>query len=175
MAIYRIFPSQDTTIYSQYPHMNTGRDEILEISNDLIVDLLEYQISRALIKFSSDDINIAFSLINSSSYDSYLKLFLANASNIPLDYSLECYPLFQTWNMGTGKYGDIPLITNGATWKSTVNSGSIPLWVTSSTDVTSSFSSAKVIPRTPDAFLPIGRVLLSSNRTNFPDFTATKI
>lgn len=32
MAIYKIFPSADATVYSSYPAKNTGRDEILEIS-----------------------------------------------------------------------------------------------------------------------------------------------
>ena len=38
--------------------------------------------------------------------------------------------------------------------------------------ITSSVSSFKVIPRTPEAVLPIGRVLVSSKRTSFPDLTA---
>ena len=33
MAVYKIFPEKDTFILSQYPAQNTGRDEILEVSN----------------------------------------------------------------------------------------------------------------------------------------------
>jgi hypothetical protein len=40
-----------------------------------------------------------------------------------------------------------------------------------SNHATSSESSFNVIPR-PEAVLPIGRVLVSSKRTNFPDLTA---
>ena len=32
MAIYKIFPSADATIYSAYPAKNTGRDSVLEVS-----------------------------------------------------------------------------------------------------------------------------------------------
>ena len=32
MAIYKIFPSADATVYSAYPAKNTGRDEILELT-----------------------------------------------------------------------------------------------------------------------------------------------
>ena len=32
MAVYKIFPSADATIYSAYPAKNTGRDEVLEVS-----------------------------------------------------------------------------------------------------------------------------------------------
>jgi hypothetical protein len=32
MAVYKLFPSQDATIYSRYPNKNTGLDEILSIN-----------------------------------------------------------------------------------------------------------------------------------------------
>ena len=32
MGIYKIYPSKDTTLYSEFPSMNTGIDEILEAS-----------------------------------------------------------------------------------------------------------------------------------------------
>ena len=35
MAVYKIFPTQDATLYSYYPLMNTGLDAICEISNQL--------------------------------------------------------------------------------------------------------------------------------------------
>jgi hypothetical protein len=28
MAVYKIFPTQDTTLYSLYPEMNTGLEEL---------------------------------------------------------------------------------------------------------------------------------------------------
>ena len=30
MAVYKIFPEKDATIYSQFPNMNTGLDPIIE-------------------------------------------------------------------------------------------------------------------------------------------------
>ena len=30
MAVYKIFPTQDATLYSLFPSMNTGLDEIIE-------------------------------------------------------------------------------------------------------------------------------------------------
>ena len=30
MAVYKIFPTKDATIYSLYPSRNTGLDEIIE-------------------------------------------------------------------------------------------------------------------------------------------------
>ena len=77
MAIYKIFPSKDATIYSQYPVMNTGRDEILEASleiNGLLNPLP--QTSRFLVQFDSTEINdIINNKISGSTWQSNLKLF----------------------------------------------------------------------------------------------------
>jgi hypothetical protein len=32
MAVYKIFPTADTSLYSRFPNQNTGLDEILEVS-----------------------------------------------------------------------------------------------------------------------------------------------
>ena len=34
MAVYKIFPTQDATLYSAYPSMNTGIDEIIEATTN---------------------------------------------------------------------------------------------------------------------------------------------
>ena len=44
------------------------------------------------------------------------------------DVIMESYPLSQTWNMGTGKYNDIPKTENGCSWKYRLSSGSGP-WI----------------------------------------------
>ena len=33
MAVYKLFPEKDTTLYSAFPNLNTGIDAILEISS----------------------------------------------------------------------------------------------------------------------------------------------
>ena len=55
MAIYKIFPEKDATLYTQYPTMNTGLDEILEATTNL--DKNTPQVSRYMLKFSQDEIN----------------------------------------------------------------------------------------------------------------------
>ena len=66
--IYKIFPTQDASIYSSYPDMNTGRDEILEITNYPGGEIFSYpNTSRILIQFSNDEINSIVSTINSQS------------------------------------------------------------------------------------------------------------
>lgn len=143
MAVYKIFPQQCSTLYSYYPYQNTGLDEILEISNYSDIDG-NGQISRALIKFNTIDItDILTNKIGAQDYKAYLRLMLADASEIPLDYSLFCYPLAEQWNMGTGRSNNVPITSDGVSWKYRLSSGS-GYWTTSSfgTGITGSYPSS---------------------------------
>ncbi len=83
MAIYKLFPEKDATIFSYYPAVNTGIDEILEISTFESALQSTRESSRALIKFSTSEIIDTISnKVSGSSYKAYLKLYLANASEI---------------------------------------------------------------------------------------------
>ena len=55
MAVYKIFPEKDATIYSLFPAMNTGLDEILEVGNLNLQTNTNPQVSRTLIKFNQDE------------------------------------------------------------------------------------------------------------------------
>ena len=62
MAVYKIFPTQDATMYSMFPQMNTGIDEIIESSTTTFGPFVPNpQVSRFLIQFDSNEIN---SIIN---------------------------------------------------------------------------------------------------------------
>jgi hypothetical protein len=161
MAVYKIFPEKDTTIYSKYPDMNTGLDQILEISNEssLLAGSTPYA-SRVLIKFPTSEIDTVLNTIvtntyNTSSvstpaiyypnsilpvgaYTASLRLYLADASNLPDTYSLECYSISQSWEQGTGRFLYNPYDKENATWKDRDNTNE---WLTASffTNTTASF------------------------------------
>ncbi len=111
MSVFKIFPSKDATIYSDSPDLNTGIDEILELRSTTD------SISRILLQFSSDDIANLTQLVTGS-YDAYLKLSLANAENLYTEYTIEVKTLAQDWDMGTGRYSNSPITSNGVTWNS---------------------------------------------------------
>jgi hypothetical protein len=159
MAVYKIFPEKDTTIYSKYPDMNTGLDPILEISNEssLLSGSTPYA-SRVLIKFPTSEIENVLNTIvlptaNTISiptltpvtsadtlYSASLRLYLADASNLPDTYSLECYSVSQSWEQGTGRFLYDPYDKENATW---VNRDNTNEWLTASfyTNSTASFQS----------------------------------
>ncbi len=55
MAVYKIFPEKDATLYSEYPAMNTGIDEIIEASTGIAVDGSP-SVSRFLTQFNQSQI-----------------------------------------------------------------------------------------------------------------------
>ena len=117
MAIYKIYPEKDTTIYSAYPTMNTGLDQILEVLNQTSSFGVSASVSRALIQFPSSVINdVIASKVGNSSYEAYLKMFVANATQLPDTYTLDFNPISGSWNEGTGRYLYNPSVTSDCTW-----------------------------------------------------------
>jgi hypothetical protein len=140
MAIYKIFPEKDATIYSGYPLMNTGLDEILEVST--FYNTNNPEVSRYLLKFSQDEINdLLDNKIGTSSYQINLRNFIANITGLNLDTTLEIYPISGSWVMGTGRYSNSPQVTNGVSWKYQSLSGSGEWPTTFTAYVTASYPS----------------------------------
>jgi hypothetical protein len=127
MAVYKIFPEKDATMYSLFPEMNTGIDEILDISNlNFAVDT-NPEAARYLIKFDQSALDdLIINKANGASWDIDLRCFIATAQGINLDSRIYIYPVSGSWGMGTGKYLDVPVTTNGVSWKwQTVQGGKI--------------------------------------------------
>jgi len=137
MAVYKIFPSKDTYVDENLPNNNYGRDEILELSS------LTGGLKRILIEFDNDEIQNVLSLITGS-YISNLKMYMAYANNIPLNYSIEFSSISSSWDMGTGRNADSTNPANGATWlRPAPLSNSFEIWVggnTTGSSVTQSFN-----------------------------------
>jgi hypothetical protein len=141
MAVYKIFPTKDATIYSLYPDKNTGLDEILESSTNIDLDDTP-QTSRFLIQFSNNEItDIINNKISGSQWQANFRGFLASLEGLNLDTTLELYPISGSWNMGTGKYLYNPEYVNGVSWTYRSYSGN-NAWSTGSfsANVTASYS-----------------------------------
>lgn len=151
MAVYKIFPIQDTTLYSRDQTTNAGLDEILEVgaynftnqvpsSTTILSELGVDDIRRSVLLFDTKDIRAAVSGVLSP-VTSSLRMFLASADNLAQRYTVEAYPMAQSWENGLGKYLDAPTNTAGASWKfrSAANLGIE--WSTNNGAVTSSLYS----------------------------------
>jgi len=144
MAVYKIFPEKSATLYSYYPSLNTGLDEIVELSTFESITSTN-EVSRPVIKFPTDEINDIFTnKVGTASFDCYLKLYLANASELPLNYTILAHPLAADWDMGTGRLANSPITEDGVSWdyKDQVSgsvwflAGSFPMGTTGSYNTT---------------------------------------
>ena len=145
MAIYKLFPTKDATIYSRYPAKNTGLDEILDVSIEDAQTSGNPQASRYLIQFSSTEItDVLTNKVSGSSWSASLSNYLAYGDGLNIDTTLDFYPISGSWVMGTGKFAYSPEYTNGVSWVYRGVSGS-NAWTTSSFSpfVTASYGSTK--------------------------------
>ena len=149
MAVYKIFPTKDATIYSRYPSLNTGLDEIIEATTTALGvtgSNANPQTSRFLVKFSSNEMNnIINNKISGADWDVYFKAYHAKITGLNLSSSLELHPISGSWGMGTGRYKDFPKVTNGVNWGWRQYSGS-EAWQDTGfpTNVTASYSGSNL-------------------------------
>ena len=124
MAVYKLFPTQDATLYSLYPTMNTGLDAILEVSNRLDISGTP-DIARYLIQFDTNEIqDVINNKIAGNSSSIYLKNFIAEAQGINQNTLLEVRATAQEWNNGNGYTLDNPIVEDGVSWIYSLYSGS---------------------------------------------------
>jgi len=146
MAIYRLFPEKDTFIYTEQITGNAGKDEIVEIGGYPDTSGLG-EASRVLVKYSSTEIDdVINNEIGSTNFSASLNMYLAEASELPVEYVLNAYPIYipgnGEWDNGTGKFGDLPVNTSGVSW-TYKNGPQLNAWPTSNfaTHTTASFIS----------------------------------
>ena len=152
MAIYKIFPSKDATIYSMYPTMNTGLDEIIEATlTSIAPNDPNPQTSRFLIKFEQDEIeDVINNKISGSNWQANLRCYIAKTTGLKLDTTLDVFAVSSSWGMGTGKYLDSPISTDGVSWQFYDESGSA-LW-----DIVNTINGIAVSNSYNDNYAPLG-------------------
>lgn len=123
-----IYPIADTVLYERYPTQNVGTDQILELGkiaegqsvkeNDDNFYLDYNYNSRVLIKFDLSEISASISSGKISSTNQFfLNLRCTEAIELPLQYTIEAWPISQSWVNGTGFWSSQPIITNGTSWR----------------------------------------------------------
>jgi hypothetical protein len=129
MAVYRIFPEKDTFISSEVPTGNAGKDEIVEIGGYSDTTGLG-ETNRILIQYSTAEIqDVISNKIGAATYSASLALYLADAYEVPVNYTLYAYPVYGAWDNGVGKFGDSPINTTGVSWQYK-KAGEASAWIT---------------------------------------------
>lgn len=119
MAVLRLFPIADTTIYTEYPTLNAGIDAILDLSKSPSINNPSYSAtSRILMKFDQNQIMAYISTYMSGSpnISASLGLYLCEATSMPVNYTLRALAVSESWDQGTGRFVNSPSTANGACW-----------------------------------------------------------
>lgn len=146
-----VYPSKDTTLYSQQPSQNTGVDQILEVSKNAMGapsiegdDSVYYSStynSRFMIQFDLSEIS---SSIVSGKIGSDCKFYLTvkatEATSTPVSYIIYAYPVSGSWLNGRGFYNNNPIITDGSSWTYRNSKLDGQKWSTSSYSINSTGS-----------------------------------
>ena len=147
MAVYKLFPYKDATMYSLYPQMNTGIAPITTISNLNIAIDSNPQVARFLTEFVQEEIeDVINNKISGSQWDVNFRSFIATAQGVVESTDLSVHPLAQSWFNGTGTYLDVPQTTDGCSWLSPNFYDSGVAWSSSGTDSTDHYVTSSYNP-----------------------------
>lgn len=113
MAYYFLTASKDASVYLQQPDQNCGLDEVLEVSKVYYGNIKD--VSRALLKFDVEPLSASISSGDVTMTSAHLVLREADSEELPLSFTLEAYPVSQSWEMGKGTRFD-NIETAGVTW-----------------------------------------------------------
>lgn len=112
MAIIKLLPTKDASIYSYLPDKNTGLDEILDVG----INQIENSVTRSLISFDSSAIALKKANITGSYYEN-MKIYFCNGHTLPSEYSLQLKELSNnSWSNGIDKLTNGNNDTTGITW-----------------------------------------------------------
>lgn len=145
MAVYRIYPEKDTTIWSAPDiagrYGNAGRDEILEVGGyPDTVNPVVGRTKRSILQFRTSEILSTVNSKTSGLISASLNLTLANASELPHGYTIYTHPVSQSWTNGLGKFGDDPVNLTGCSWQH--RNAASDAWDTLGGDYTSTYTSS---------------------------------
>ena len=100
---------KDCTLYKNYENLNTGADEILEVSGSKETEF-NHGVARSLIFFEIDH------AIHEPSYRYILKAKITEKIEILRSTTLQAFPVYEDWQEGVGRYADMELSPSGACW-----------------------------------------------------------
>lgn len=106
----------------------------------------EKDVRRALLQFSPAEIAKLQTFASQSvsgSWQANLRMYLATAQNLSTTYSLEAYPLSQSWEMGTGQYAQVPESRNGVSWTYTGPYQNSPAWTVTGSSFIASYTGSQ--------------------------------
>lgn len=120
--IYSIFPSRDATVYENSASVNTGMDEILELTKTVSSSNQPGVFNtRILIDFDTTPVSKSIASNEISGSDGQdpkfsLKVYNIAQEQVPSEYKITVTPISESWSMGIGKTTYTPYVQEGVSW-----------------------------------------------------------
>jgi len=165
---YFVTSSKDASIYTDFKNQNTGIDQILDLFK-YKTDTID-KFSRVLIEFDLTDVSnsVVNGTITNPTYS--LDLKTTTLRELSSDFTLECAPISQSWEMGLGKRQDNPKTTTGVsyTWRDEL-SGSA--WASEGGDfITTTTSSLSFGQKSTDVSFDVTNIINSHLDGTIPNY-----
>ena len=120
MAHYFLFPEKDTNIFSHPTRaiLNTGIDEVLTLLDEESTTDLSFYPSRILVQFKQSEINdvLQNKKTTSGPFSASLNLFQTEHRELSINQHINVHPIAESWTNGTGRFANIPIISDGCSW-----------------------------------------------------------
>tara|TARA_A100001015_G_C15024550_1_gene729751 strand:- start:959 stop:2041 length:1083 start_codon:yes stop_codon:yes gene_type:complete len=171
--IYTTFANKDATIYENNKTLNTGVDEILELTKVISSSLQPGTTNtRFLIDFDLSEVSksVATGLIPSGSEGNsnipakyILKIYNSSIDQVPYSYEIKANPISESWASGIGKTTYTPISEEGCSW--TYRDGKTPgtLWNTQGGATYSGFEcSQSFVNESTDIYMDITNIVSNS-------------
>ena len=116
-----IYPTKDAWIAELTSSQNHGHDEILEFRKDFkstASSSFTFGVTRTLVQFDLTNVSKSIATGDIKKDAKYfLRLYSTEASELPASYNVSAFPVSESWEEGTGKSSDNPIIKDGVSWK----------------------------------------------------------
>ena len=110
MSFSQLFPLKDATLSSQDVTLNTGLDPVLELTKPT-----DDNSSRIVIQFDQGEIVNTLTNVTPG-WKAYLRLYASEVESLPTNIPILCDPVYNEWDQGTGRFGNLPITINGVSW-----------------------------------------------------------
>jgi len=124
-----IYPTKDSWTSSGSSHVdgtsyrdqNFGQDEILELKKEFWNLSFDYP-TRVLVQFDLTEVSNSIVKKEIVNPKYFLRFYEAEGNRgTSTEYKIAAHVISQSWDEGTGKFGDRPKVTNGVSWENRNN------------------------------------------------------
>ena len=130
------YSNKDAWISELSSSQNYGHDEILELSKAFkttSTSSIVSGVTRILTQFDLSDLSASIvsgdiPSVEDDTTKYFLRLYSSTSSELQTEYNLSAFAISQSWEEGSGRISDNPIVQNGITWERRDQSDANSAW-----------------------------------------------